>query len=330
MIVVKEITWDEFDEIVQSQHANVTIEQTKQWAAYQQTIEGRAPWGCVVLEEDEHPLAVASLIDFKTHGYHYMVSHHGPLWFEEPDVERELAGINALASFVKARDKKQVFMRLAVWHELETSCPVLSTIPYDATVVLDITGGDDAILARMKPRGRRDVRKALREAPITCADETTQALESFDEYYEVMLETGRRDGFTPAPKESFERMMRILGEDHCRLYAGRLEDGTVCTWSMCTISGTHAMRYYAGSKSETMRMHVSDKLCYFEACELGKRGCVDYDLMAIGSDFSPTLMGLNEFKTKFSKEVVRVAPDRDVPLKKNTYRLLQTVKKARG
>jgi hypothetical protein len=38
---------------------------------------------------------------------------------------------------------------------------------------------------------------------------------------------------------------------------------------------------------------------------------------------------LNEFKTKFSKEVTPVAPDRDVPVRKTTYALLHKVKDVR-
>lgn len=330
MLSVRDTSWNEFEDLARKKGIDLPIEQTKAWSEYQHTIPGRTPWGCLVLEEEGDPLAFVSFIDYKTHGYHYLCSHHGPHWASSPSEDQEREGVAALRDYIARKDRKQVFLRMAVFNDIDLCMPVLSTIPYDTTVIVDTTGGDEAILARMKPRGRRDVRKALREAPITCADETLQAQRSFDEYYQVMLETGERDGFVPAPKESYERMMNILGEDSCRLFAGRLEDGTVCTWSLCTISGKHATRYYAGSLNGTMRMHVSDKLCYFEACELGKMGCEDYDLMAIGSDFSPTLKGLNEFKTKFCKEVVRVAPDRDVPVKKTAYKLLATIKQAKS
>ena len=218
---------------------------------------------------------------------------------------------------------------MAVKHALDVTRPTLSTIPYDRTVILDVTGGDEAILSRMKPRGRRDVRKALRESPIECSDETERASASFEEYYPLMVETGERDGFTPAPMSDYENMMHILGTGHCRLYAGRL-DGRLTNWSMVTVSGRRATRYYAASSTDTMRMHVGDKLVYFEACELGRLfdGTVsEYDLMAIGSDLSPKLNGLNEFKCKFSKEVVEVAPDRDVPLRKALYAALVTARK---
>ena len=55
-------------------------------------------------------------------------------------------------------------------------------------------------------------------------------------------------------------------------------------------------------------------------------GCVDYDHMGIGDDFSPSLKSLNTFKTKFSKEVRPVAPNRDVPLRKAFYQTLVAAK----
>lgn len=252
------------------------------------------------------------------------------MWLEQPTEGQEREAMEALVSFVRATDRRVAFMRLAVDHELDLSRPTLSSIPYDTTVLVDLTGGDDGILAHMKARGRRDVRKALRESPITCADETERARESFAEYYQVMVETAERDGFHAAPQGDYEDMLRILGAERCRVFAGRLEDGTVATWSICTISGTRATYYYAASRSDTRRSNVTDKLFYFACCELGRLGCTTFDLMGIGSDFSPALKGLNTFKTKFAPEVTHVAPDRDVPVKGVFYRSLQMGKQVIG
>ena len=49
----------------------------------------------------------------------------------------------------------------------------------------------------------------------------------------------------------------------------------------------------------------------------------------IGSDFAPSLKGLNEFKCKFTEEITPVAPARDVPIKKVFYKTLQTVQGVR-
>ncbi len=329
VIEAKEITIEELEAKAAELGINLPIEQTAIWATYQATIPGRTPWGCVEFLKDGKTCALASLFDYETHGYHFLRSTHGPVWVEEPSAADEAEAITTLSAYAKGKDKHERFMRLAIKAEISASAPVLSGVPYDHTVVIDVTGTDEDILSRMKPRGRRDVRKALRESPVTCADETELALKSFEEHYDVMRETGERDGFTPAPCSDYEDMIRILGPEHCRVFAGRL-DGRVVTWSIVTINGTHAVRYYGASRNETMRNHVTDKLVYSECCDLGaNKGILTYDMMGIGSEFSPTLMGLNEFKTKFTKQVAEVSPDRDVPLSKGFYKALTIAKKLR-
>ena len=331
MIQVNKITPAQMESKAAELGLALPIEQTSVWATYQATIPGRAPWGCVEVVLDGSVIALASFYDYETHGYHYLRSTHGPVWVEAPSAELEAESVEALRGFFRTQEKKAVFARMAVASETAGCEPVLSTCPYNQTLVIDVTGTEDDILARMKPRGRRDVRKALRESPAVCADETGLALKSFEEHYDVMRETGERDGFTPAPCSDYEDMIRILGPEHCRVYAGRI-DGRVVTWSIVTINGTHAVRYYGASRSETMRQHVTDKLVLFECNDLrDNKGVLDYDMMGIGNDFAPSLMGLNEFKTKFAKNgIVDVAPDRDLPLKKGFYKALCTVKKLRN
>lgn len=314
------------------------LEQTGVWRRYQASIAGRTPW----LDEDEGYLllcgddggvrAFLTLIDYETHGYHYLRGMHGPVWVSQPSAQEEREALEALTAFVRAHDRRVVFLRLAVLHDMSAArqtFPALSTVPYDQTVVLDVTGGDDAILSRMKPRGRRDVRKSIREFPGTLADETEQATKSFDDYYTVMEQTGARDGFRPAPESDYEKMIRLLGPDHCRVYAARV-DGTVVAWSLVTLNGTLAVRFYAAMRSSAMRQHATDRLLYHEACELGRRGVRQYDLMGIGDDFAPSLRGLNEFKTKFDKQIRHIAPDRDIAVRTGFYRLLRQAKSLRS
>lgn len=326
---LKELTFQQFEDEAARLGVSLPIEQTAAWARLQDTIDGRSHWGCFKVVEAGNVVALVSFTDFATHGYHYLRAHHAPVWVEAPDAQRESQVLDAISDYVRRRDRKQAFIRCAVADELPQTSRVLSGIPYDSTVIVDLTGGDDAILSRMKQRGRRDVRKALRESPVTCADETERATEDFSEYYDVMRETAERDGFAPAPMSDYQDMIRILGPEHCRVMAGRDPEGHVVTWAICTISGTRAVYYYAASRSATKSQFVTDKLFYFECCELGRRGCTEYDLMGIGSDFSPELNGLNMFKTKFAPDVTRIAPDRDVPLKKGLYATLQRVQAAR-
>lgn len=326
---VRELSRERYAEALAAFGTDAPIEQLPLWQDYQGTIDGRRPWGFVAIEEGGETVALVSLMDYETHGYHYLRATHGPVWREEPTPEREAEALAALADHVRAADRRVLFIRLAVAHELEQTAPVLSGVPYDATVVIDLAGGDaESILSRMKPRGRRDVRKAVRESPAVCADETEAAATSFAECYEVMLETAARDDFAEAPCSDYEQMVRLLGTEHCRVFVARI-DGRVASWSIVTISGATATRYYAASSALAQRTHTTDRLVLFECEALAALGVARYDLMGIGSDFSPTLLGLNEFKCKFSKEVVPQAPDRDLPVRALPYQALCRARDAR-
>lgn len=326
-----EMTYDEMEAEAARLGVVLPIEQTEAWSRLEATVEGRTPWGCVRLSDDAgETVALVAFTDYLTHGYHYLRSPHGPVWLQAPDPETERAGVCALRDHVHRRDRKVAFIRMGVDAELDVTSPTLSMIPYDSTVIMDITGSDEDILSRMKARGRRDVRKALRESPATYADETERATASFAEYYDVMLETAERDGFTPSPSSDYENMISILGPDHCRVFAGRV-DGSVVTWTITTISGTHAVRYYGASRAHIPhRSYVTDGLIYFESCTLSKRGMTTYDMMGIGSESFPGLNTLNTFKCKFANDVTHVAPDRDVPVRGTLYSSLQLAKRLRG
>ena len=267
---VREIDWSEFESLLAAQNVDVPIEQTKAWSEYESGIPGRSFWGCVAIEHDGDAVAVAAFMDYLTHRFHYLRSHHGPIWFEAPTPSEEAEALEALRSYVHTRDGKVVFLRLAVDADVDFACHTLSTIPYDTTVVIQTEGGEEGILSRMKPRGRRDVRKSLRECPAEVADETDLAAADFAPYYQIMVETGARDGFAPAPCGDYERLLATLGPEHARVFAARI-DGELCAWSIVTISGKVAMRYYAASKNATMRQHVGERLVLFEAESLGKR-----------------------------------------------------------
>lgn len=44
------------------------------------------------------------------------------------------------------------------------------------------------------------------------------------------------------------------------------------TWSIVTVEGSYAVRYYAAMCDAAMRIHVTDRLLYAECCMLGSQG----------------------------------------------------------
>ena len=314
-----ELTLEDMEREAKELGVALPIEQRKCWAELEETIEGKSFWGAARIEREGQTCAFVSFIDYLTHGYHYLRSVHGPAWVKEPSAEDEQEMLAALIPYVKAHDRHVVFVRLCVKAELAECRPTLSTIPYNQTVVIDLTGGADEILARMKPRGRRDVRKALRESPATYADETALATESFAPYYEVMLDTATRDGFTAGTCERYEQMVRILGPEHCRVFCGRVE-GVICSWAIVNISDGRAVYYFGASRSGVEgRNYITDGLIFHMLKTLSEEGVKTFDMRGIGNDFAPSLKSLNTFKCKFSEDVVDVAPERDVAVKPLVY-----------
>ncbi len=314
----------------------LAIEQTEVWAKFQETIPGRSSWGAVLIRQTDDSADSASagtligaiqLIAMDTHGFRYLLSEHGPAWKQYPGEAVEQETIRQLRHLVHEKDKSVAFLRICTFSEEQTR-PVLSMLAYDKTVIIDLDGGKDAILSRMKQRGRYDVRKALRRSHAEITDETEQGIADFSPYYSIMVATAKRDHFTPAAEQYYSNMLRILGKKYSRLYVART-DGKPVAWFIATISGKDTVYYFGSSLASARKDRVPDKMMFQMACDFSDQGYATLDLMGIGSQSQPKLLSLNQFKTKFTKEVTDIAPMRDVPVRTGFYRLLVFAKNCR-
>ena len=104
------------------------IAQTAVWAKYQNTLDGRTPWGAYVVKQDGAPIAFIALIDYETHGYHYLRSVHGPAWLDKPSTQLEAQVRDLLVEDVRKREKNVVFIHITL-RKFERSFPVLNPIP---------------------------------------------------------------------------------------------------------------------------------------------------------------------------------------------------------
>ncbi|WP_169331225.1 lipid II:glycine glycyltransferase FemX [Alloscardovia criceti] len=316
----------------------VPIEQTVQWVSFTQQSDGYEHQGFFEVssaDNAQNPLCVFSLVTVSTRGGTHAWLRHAPIWLAEPSVDEEKSFLAALKSWLKNTYSEVIWAHVDVTHaenysEVEDAYGI---VPYDSTVVIDLTSdaSKDAdkraeeVLTRFKKRGRRDVRKALRESGLVFSDDTAQASQDFGPYHAIMVDTSSRDGFVPWPKEFYESMLQSLGAEHAHVYAGRIDGELVC-WSLVTENQHHATRYYAASSTAVMRKHANDVMVFMECKELLQRGITQYDLMGIGSEASPTLKGLNEFKTKFSENIVTVPLMKALVVRPAKFALYKTVR----
>lgn len=325
MYTLKKFSETDYLEIAEKFDFPLTIEQTPEWGEYQATIPGRTPFGFYCVENDDKPVAIFSLVQFETHGYLYLRANHGPIYIDTPDEEDETAILQSIKNYLHNTYPKHVFFRCNTFYD-NFATKALSGVGYDTTVFVDLSGDDEDIMQRMKSRGRRDVRKSLRECPCTTSEETELATANFVPYYDVMVDTGKRDGFSPAPMQDYQNMLKILGPDKCKLFCAR-EGDIIASWSIYTICTGVATRYYAASRTQYKKKSVNDKLAYEDFCRINKLGVKVCDLMGIGSEFAPSLKGLNEFKCKFSTDITQVSAMRDIPLRSGFYNCLKLAKK---
>lgn len=316
---IREVDWETFRTIASSAGAALPIEQTAVWDSFDITAQGREPWGRVVYRDRRgRDRALVSLARMSVRGFPYLWARHGPVWLgAEPTAGEEQELRDLLTRGVGRRDPRVVFLRLHAASPGPDCHELLQTMTYDRTVIIDLDHPDDeALLASFKPRGRRDVRKALRNEELTFHDETSQAEDVFGELYEILTETGERDGFRAAPEETYRTMLRALGPGHARLFVARRRGQEALAWSLVTVYGDGAVRYYAGSSAAGRRMRATDALLYREACLLRAEGVRHYDLMGVDSERVPELAGVREFKSKFAPQgPVDVPGAWDVPVR---------------
>lgn len=298
----------------------IPVEQAPVWDAYDGLAHGRRPWQRFALRHDGDVVALVSLAWHAGRGFRFLWAKQGPVWLTDPtpELERELRRL--LVTGVRRVDPRVAFVRLHAWHPDDDLHPLLQGVTYDATVRLEIAGRSDAdLMAAMKKRGRRDLRKGLREQPVDVTDETTAATTDFDPYYRVLRETAERDGFGIHPAGVYTDMLRALAPAHARVYAAR-HDGELQAWALLTLNDGEAKVYYAAGTAAG-RAHEASMQLYWETIRrLRDEGVRTWDLMGIGSPSFPALESLTTMKTKFAEAPTAVAPAWDVPVWPMYYR----------
>ena len=305
------------------------LEQTPDWDRFDRAVPGREPWKKLAWQIDGKTRALIALTKMEGRGFHYLWAKHGPIWAgSAPTPQEEAALRDDLRRLVRGSDRSVAFVRLHAFAPAEDLHDLLQSVTFDRTIILDLTKDEDQLLAEMKKRGRRDVRKALRDSSMVAADETSRALEVFPELYELLVETGQRDEFGISPRVTYERMIESLGAANCRLFTVRREGRPLC-WGIVTNTATQATYYYAASSAEGRKAGAPDLLVWSMTCLLRELGIRTFDMMGIDSDRAPQLAGVRGFKTKFTEEIAEVAGAWDVPVRPLYYRALTEALKAK-
>jgi len=179
------------------------------------------------------------------------------------------------------------------------------------TIIIDIRGSEDEILARMKPKTRYNIRLAEKKSV------TVRAWNDIESFYKMMLVTGGRDGFGIHSLEYYKRAFELFRPGMCKLLVAEY-DGKPLAALMVFARGRRAWYVYGASTDEE-RNRMPTYLLQWEAMKWAKaRGCEDYDLWGVPDEDEVTLeansesrhdglWGVYRFKRGFGGELKRAA-----------------------
>jgi lipid II:glycine glycyltransferase (peptidoglycan interpeptide bridge formation enzyme) len=168
-----------------------------------------------------------------------------------------------------------------------------ATVQPEHTAVVDLTDGEEAVLARMKPKGRYNIRLAAKRGVTveTPADPGHAA----HELARLCAETARRQGINLPSAAYFERALRCLPTARVHLAT---VDGEAVSGVLVAHFAGEMVYLYGGSETRHRERQPSSALHFHVIREALAAGCERYDLWGIPPSADPghPWHGLRQFK----------------------------------
>lgn len=200
-----------------------------------------------------------------------------------------------------------------------------------AVVILDITGGSEAIMHNMRDSTRRHIRNARRKGVIV----RPGGVEDIEVFYGLMQATARRGGFTLRSREYYETEFRALDEAGQALMLLASEGDRTTGAHIAYAFGPHAAQFHLASSSEGAvspnHLMIWEQIKWAEA-----KGCSSFDLGGIPDEIGQLmargeqlpaervdgLWGVWRFKRGFNKDITIYAGSFDYVYAPNRYALI--------
>jgi len=178
------------------------------------------------------------------------------------------------------------------------------------TVVVDLTGTEEELLARMKQKTRYNIKLAERKGV------RVRASDDLNTFYQMMRITGLRDGFGVHTLSYYQRAFEIFSkDDDCILFMAEYENQPLA--GLMAFSHGKRSWYFYGASSDKERNRMPTYLLQWEAMRWAKaKGCISYDLWGVPDedesmleeDFESKtgeLWGVYRFKRGFGGQIRR-------------------------
>lgn len=255
----------------------------------------------------------------------HLVVPGGPVldWQNARLVQAWLSALKTLAKahkclFVRVRpqlldtpDNRQLFkelgFRLAPMH-----------VTADLTTQLDLNRSDDELKRAMRKGTRYEINRA---AKLGITVEAVSDNRYLDEFYDLQLQTARRQKFVPFSKLFLSEQFKVLAEVDKALMYRTTYQGKLLAMAFIIFYGPEAAYHYGASTDLARQLPGAYAIQWAAITEARKRGCQRYNLWGVTGhgQTKHRFYGVSVFKRGFGGEDVAYLPAHDLIVEPMRY-----------
>ncbi len=168
-----------------------------------------------------------------------------------------------------------------------------------ATIMLDLTDDIDSILAAMQRKTRYNIRVSARKGILV----RSGSADDLGLYHQMLVETAKRQGFTPFPREYFDEMWRALSPGgHLRMAVAEHEGSPISAQLAVAFGGTVVNKLSVWSGSEGAR-RPNEAIQWSTMQWAKENGYASYDLEGISPEAAHLLLDGKSLPDSFDQTV---------------------------
>ncbi|KKS32867.1 MAG: FemAB family protein [Candidatus Collierbacteria bacterium GW2011_GWB2_42_12] len=189
------------------------------------------------------------------------------------------------------------------------------------TFQLDISKSEEELLKNMHQKTRYNLRLAEKRG-VEIIEDSSEV--GFEDYWKLMEETTKRQGFFAHGKEYHCKMWQTMTESGMgHLFKAVYEGKTLTAWMVFILNDT--IYYPYGASSNENREVMASNLMMWEVIRYGKKqGCRLFDMWgSLGPtpDIKDPWYGFHKFKQGYGAELVEFLGSFDLVVKPTLYKL---------
>jgi lipid II:glycine glycyltransferase (peptidoglycan interpeptide bridge formation enzyme) len=188
------------------------------------------------------------------------------------------------------------------------------------TVIINLEETEEAILAAMRPKTRYNIRLSQRKE-VRVFDAPVKMLPFF---YEIYLQTAKRNGFPPGPYSHFSALFSELTRNQKSveiLFLLATKGQAILAGAIIAVSEKRAYYLFGASANEGRNL-MGSYAVHWEGIKLVReKGCLTYDMGAVSpyGDSRHPFYGMYRFKTGFGGKTVHRNGSWDYPIDERRY-----------